>query len=186
MLSGKRDRAATSCPQGPEARAFSPASWARARFGVDIEPTRYCVTAVFATDLVAGQVIGLASPVTTLPSNAHGTAKPLRVTVTSRFDVIPCSDDCRSGAARLRALPVVLDARTGRDFAGRSREPTARWASHSYRAVDKRARAKADNRPTSPQRHTDFSRPRCGPHPLRALRDRVPPRAMVRRRIAAP
>jgi tripartite-type tricarboxylate transporter receptor subunit TctC len=58
--------------------------------GVDILHVPYRGTALFATDLVAGQVdLAFASPVTTLPFTRNGRLKPLGVTVTSRLDVYP-------------------------------------------------------------------------------------------------
>ncbi|MGE5525237.1 MAG: Bug family tripartite tricarboxylate transporter substrate binding protein [Rhodospirillaceae bacterium] len=58
--------------------------------GVDILHVPYRGTALFATDLVAGQVdLAFASPVTTLPFTRNGRLKPLGVTVTSRLEVYP-------------------------------------------------------------------------------------------------
>jgi tripartite-type tricarboxylate transporter receptor subunit TctC len=57
---------------------------------IDIVHVPYRGTALFATDLVAGQVdLAFASPVTTLPFTGNGRLKPLAVTVNSRIDVYP-------------------------------------------------------------------------------------------------
>ena len=57
---------------------------------IDIVHVPYRGTALFATDLVAGQVdLAFASPVTTLPFTTNGRLKPLAVTVTRRIDVYP-------------------------------------------------------------------------------------------------
>jgi tripartite-type tricarboxylate transporter receptor subunit TctC len=58
--------------------------------GIDIVHIPYRGTALFATDLVAGQVdLGFASPVTTLPFTRTGRLKALAVTATSRLEVYP-------------------------------------------------------------------------------------------------
>ena len=57
---------------------------------IDIVHVPYRGTALFATDLVAGQVdLAFASPVTTLPFTSNGRLKPLAVTVNRRIDVYP-------------------------------------------------------------------------------------------------
>jgi tripartite-type tricarboxylate transporter receptor subunit TctC len=57
---------------------------------IDIVHVPYRGTALFATDLVAGQVdLAFASPVTTLPFTSTGRLKPLAVTVSSRIEVYP-------------------------------------------------------------------------------------------------
>ena len=57
---------------------------------IDILHIPYRGTALFATDLVAGQVdLAFASPVTTLPFTSNGRLKPLAVTVNRRIDVYP-------------------------------------------------------------------------------------------------
>ena len=57
---------------------------------IDILHVPYRGTALFATDLVAGQVdLAFASPVTTLPFTSNGRLKPLAVTVDRRIDVYP-------------------------------------------------------------------------------------------------
>ena len=58
--------------------------------GIDIVHVPYRGTALFATDLVAGQVdLAFASPVTTLPFTNTGRLRPLAVTVTSRIEAYP-------------------------------------------------------------------------------------------------
>jgi len=58
--------------------------------GVDIVHVPYRGTALFATDLVAGQVeLAFASPVTTLPFTSNGRLRPLAVTTTARVDAYP-------------------------------------------------------------------------------------------------
>lgn len=58
--------------------------------GINIVHIPYRGTALFATDLVAGQVdLGFASPVTTLPFTRTGRLKALAVTVTKRLDIYP-------------------------------------------------------------------------------------------------
>jgi tripartite-type tricarboxylate transporter receptor subunit TctC len=58
--------------------------------GIDIVHVPYRGTALFATDLVAGQVeMGFASPVTTLPFTKEGRLRPLAVTTTARVDAYP-------------------------------------------------------------------------------------------------
>ncbi len=58
--------------------------------GIDIVHIPYRGTALFATDLVAGQVeLAFASPVTTLPFTANGRLRPLAVTTSSRIDAYP-------------------------------------------------------------------------------------------------
>jgi tripartite-type tricarboxylate transporter receptor subunit TctC len=57
---------------------------------IDIVHVPYRGTALFATDLVAGQVdLAFASPVTTLPFTGNGRLKPLAVTVNRRIEVYP-------------------------------------------------------------------------------------------------
>ena len=57
---------------------------------IDVVHVPYRGTALFATDLVAGQVdLAFASPVTTLPFTGNGRLKPLAVTVNRRIDVYP-------------------------------------------------------------------------------------------------
>jgi tripartite-type tricarboxylate transporter receptor subunit TctC len=57
---------------------------------IDVVHVPYRGTALFATDLVAGQVdLAFASPVTTLPFTVNGRLKPLAVTVNRRIDVYP-------------------------------------------------------------------------------------------------
>lgn len=57
---------------------------------VDIVHVPYRGTALFATDLVAGQVdLAFASPATTLPFTSNGRLRPLAVTVSKRVDVYP-------------------------------------------------------------------------------------------------
>ena len=57
---------------------------------IDILHIPYRGTALFATDLVAGQVdLAFASPVTTLPFTSNRRLKPLAVTVNRRIDVYP-------------------------------------------------------------------------------------------------
>ena len=58
--------------------------------GVDIVHVPYRGTALFATDLVAGQVeLAFASPVTTLPFTSNGRLRPLAVTTATRVDAYP-------------------------------------------------------------------------------------------------
>ncbi|MCC7486059.1 MAG: tripartite tricarboxylate transporter substrate binding protein [Burkholderiales bacterium] len=58
--------------------------------GIDIVHVPYRGTALFATDLVAGQVdLGFASPVTTLPFTRAGRLRALAVTATTRLDAYP-------------------------------------------------------------------------------------------------
>ena len=58
--------------------------------GIDIVHVPYRGTALFATDLVSGQVeLAFASPVTTLPFTGNGRLRPLAVTTTSRIDAYP-------------------------------------------------------------------------------------------------
>ncbi len=58
--------------------------------GIDIVHVPYRGTALFATDLVAGQVdLGFASPVTTLPFTANGRLRALAVTTATRVDAYP-------------------------------------------------------------------------------------------------
>lgn len=58
--------------------------------GINIVHIPYRGTALFATDLVAGQVdLGFASPVTTLPFTRVGRLRPLAVTAAKRLDVYP-------------------------------------------------------------------------------------------------
>ena len=58
--------------------------------GIDIVHVPYRGTALFATDLVAGQVeMAFASPVTTLPFTSAGRLRPLAVTTTTRVDAYP-------------------------------------------------------------------------------------------------
>ena len=62
----------------------------KAMAGIDIVHVPYRGTALFATDLVAGQVeLGFASPVTTLPFTVNGRLRPLAVTTLSRVDAYP-------------------------------------------------------------------------------------------------
>ncbi len=57
---------------------------------INIVHIPYRGTALFATDLVAGQVdLGFASPVTTLPLTRSGRLKPLAVTAAKRLDIYP-------------------------------------------------------------------------------------------------
>lgn len=57
---------------------------------VDIVHVPYRGTALFATDLVAGQVdLAFASPATTLPFTGNGRLRPLAVTITKRVEVYP-------------------------------------------------------------------------------------------------
>jgi tripartite-type tricarboxylate transporter receptor subunit TctC len=57
---------------------------------IDIVHVPYRGTALFATDLLAGQVdLGFASPVTTLPFTSTGRLRPLAVTITRRLDIYP-------------------------------------------------------------------------------------------------
>ena len=57
---------------------------------INIVHIPYRGTALFATDLVAGQVdLGFASPVTTLPFTRNDRLRPLGVTATSRLEVYP-------------------------------------------------------------------------------------------------
>jgi tripartite-type tricarboxylate transporter receptor subunit TctC len=59
----------------------------RTMAGLDIVHVPYRGTALFATDLVAGQVeMAFASPVTTLPFTNVGRLRPLAVTTTTRVD----------------------------------------------------------------------------------------------------
>lgn len=58
--------------------------------GIDIVHVPYRGTALFATDLVAGQVeLAFASPVTTLPFTGNGRLRPLAVTTSTRVDAYP-------------------------------------------------------------------------------------------------
>jgi len=58
--------------------------------GIDIVHVPYRGTALFATDLVAGQVeMAFASPVTTLPFTNNGRLRALAVTTTTRVDAYP-------------------------------------------------------------------------------------------------
>ena len=58
--------------------------------GVDIVHVPYRGTALFATDLVAGQVeMAFASPVTTLPFTGNGRLRPLAVTTIARIEAYP-------------------------------------------------------------------------------------------------
>jgi tripartite-type tricarboxylate transporter receptor subunit TctC len=58
--------------------------------GIDIVHVPYRGTALFATDLVAGQVeLAFASPVTTLPFTSNGRLRPLAVTTVTRVDAYP-------------------------------------------------------------------------------------------------
>jgi tripartite-type tricarboxylate transporter receptor subunit TctC len=58
--------------------------------GVDIVHVPYRGTALFMTDLVAGQVeMGFASPVSTLPFTNNGRLRPLALTTTTRIDAYP-------------------------------------------------------------------------------------------------
>ena len=58
--------------------------------GIDIVHVPYRGTALFATDLVAGQVeMAFASPVTTLPFTGNGRLRPLAITITNRLDIYP-------------------------------------------------------------------------------------------------
>jgi len=58
--------------------------------GINIVHIPYRGTALFATDLVAGQVdLAFASPVTTLPFTRTGRLKPLGVTVIARLEMYP-------------------------------------------------------------------------------------------------
>lgn len=58
--------------------------------GIDIVHIPYRGTALFATDLVAGQVdLAFASPVTTLPFTRTERLKPLAVTVAKRLEIYP-------------------------------------------------------------------------------------------------
>ncbi len=58
--------------------------------GIDIVHVPYRGTALFATDLVAGQVeLAFASPVTTLPFTSNGRLRPLAVTTATRVDAYP-------------------------------------------------------------------------------------------------
>lgn len=62
----------------------------RSMAGIDIVHVPYRGTALFATDLVAGQVeMAFASPVTTLPFTDTGRLRPLAVTTTTRVDAYP-------------------------------------------------------------------------------------------------
>jgi tripartite-type tricarboxylate transporter receptor subunit TctC len=62
----------------------------RTMAGLDIVHVPYRGTALFATDLVAGQVeMAFASPVTTLPFTNVGRLRPLAVTTTTRVDAYP-------------------------------------------------------------------------------------------------
>ena len=62
----------------------------RTMAGIDIVHVPYRGTALFATDLVAGQVeLAFASPVTTLPFTANGRLRPLAVTTSARIDAYP-------------------------------------------------------------------------------------------------
>ncbi len=57
---------------------------------IDITHVPYRGTALFATDLVAGQVdMGFASPVTTLPFTKTGRLRPLAATTTTRIEAYP-------------------------------------------------------------------------------------------------
>jgi len=58
--------------------------------GIEVEHIPYRGTALFAVDLVAGQVdYGFASPLTTLPFTRTGRLKALAVTAPKRLDVYP-------------------------------------------------------------------------------------------------
>jgi len=58
--------------------------------GIDIVHVPYRGTALFATDLVAGQVeLAFASPVTTLPFTSNGRLRPLGITIANRLDIYP-------------------------------------------------------------------------------------------------
>jgi tripartite-type tricarboxylate transporter receptor subunit TctC len=58
--------------------------------GIDIVHVPYRGTALFATDLVAGQVeLAFASPVTTLPFTGNGRLRPLAVTTAARIEAYP-------------------------------------------------------------------------------------------------
>ena len=58
--------------------------------GIDIVHVPYRGTALFATDLVAGQVeLAFASPVTTLPFTSNGRLRALAVTTAMRVDAYP-------------------------------------------------------------------------------------------------
>jgi tripartite-type tricarboxylate transporter receptor subunit TctC len=62
----------------------------RTMAGIDIVHVPYRGTALFATDLVAGQVeLAFASPVTTLPFTGNGRLRPLAVTTTTRVEAYP-------------------------------------------------------------------------------------------------
>lgn len=62
----------------------------KAMAGIDIVHVPYRGTALFATDLVAGQVeLAFASPVTTLPFTGNGRLRPLAVTTASRVEAYP-------------------------------------------------------------------------------------------------
>jgi tripartite-type tricarboxylate transporter receptor subunit TctC len=62
----------------------------RTMAGLDIVHVPYRGTALFATDLVGGQVeMAFASPVTTLPFTNVGRLRPLAVTTTTRVDAYP-------------------------------------------------------------------------------------------------
>ena len=58
--------------------------------GIDVTHVPYRGTALFMTDLVAGQVeMGFASPVSTLPFTQNDRLRPLAVTTTVRVDAYP-------------------------------------------------------------------------------------------------
>ena len=62
----------------------------KAMAGIDIVHVPYRGTALFATDLVAGQVeLAFASPVTTLPFTTNGRLRALAVTTAMRVDAYP-------------------------------------------------------------------------------------------------
>jgi len=62
----------------------------KATAGIDVMHIPYRGTALFAVDLVAGQVdYGFASPLTTLPFTRTGRLKALAVTAAKRIDVYP-------------------------------------------------------------------------------------------------
>jgi tripartite-type tricarboxylate transporter receptor subunit TctC len=62
----------------------------RTMAGIDIVHVPYRGTALFATDLVAGQVeLAFASPVTTLPFTGNARLRALAVTTTARIDAYP-------------------------------------------------------------------------------------------------
>ncbi len=130
--------------------------------GVNIVHIPYRGTALFATDLVAGQVdLAFASPVTTLPFTRNGRLKPIGVTVSSRIDVYPdvptIAEAGLPGYELTQWYAMLAPAHTPADIIGILN--TAMRKALDDPDVKKRLTSEGGlPSPTSPQGLTDFIR----------------------------